>query len=48
MTTVTVLAENAVARLGLLGEHGLAWWIDTGAQRVLFDVQVQIRRGDCC
>ena len=37
MTTVTVLAENAVARLGLLGEHGLAWWIDTGAQRVLFD-----------
>ena len=37
MTTVTVLAENSVARLGLLGEHGLAWWIDTGAQRVLFD-----------
>lgn len=37
MISVTVLAENSVARLGLLGEHGLAWWIDTGAQRVLFD-----------
>ena len=37
MISVTALAENTVARLGLLGEHGLAWWIDTGAQRVLFD-----------
>jgi len=37
MISVTVLAENSVARMGLLGEHGLAWWIDTGTQRVLFD-----------
>ncbi len=37
MTTVTLLAENTARGLGVLGEHGLAWWIDTGAQHVLFD-----------
>lgn len=37
MTTVTVLAENTARGLGVLGEHGLAWWIDTGTHRVLFD-----------
>ena len=37
MTTVTLLAENTARGMGILGEHGLAWWIDTGAHRVLFD-----------
>ena len=37
MTTLTVLSENTVRGAGLLGEHGLAYWIDTGAHRVLFD-----------
>jgi 7,8-dihydropterin-6-yl-methyl-4-(beta-D-ribofuranosyl)aminobenzene 5'-phosphate synthase len=37
MTTITLLAENTVRGAGLLGEHGLAWWIDTGTHRVLFD-----------
>lgn len=37
MTTVTLLAENTARGLGVLGEHGLAWWIDTGTHRVLFD-----------
>lgn len=36
-TVVTLLAENTARGLGVLGEHGLAWWIDTGAHRVLFD-----------
>ncbi len=36
-TTVTVLSENTARGLGVLGEHGLAWWIDTGTHRVLFD-----------
>jgi len=34
---VTVLVENTARRAGLLGEHGLAFWIETGASRVLFD-----------
>lgn len=37
MIALTVLAENCVGERGLLAEHGLAWWIDTGAHRVLFD-----------
>lgn len=37
MTTVTLLAENTARGSGVLGEHGLAWWIDTATQRVLFD-----------
>lgn len=36
-TTVTVLSENTARGLGVLGEHGLAWWIETGTHRVLFD-----------
>lgn len=36
-TTFTVLSENTARGLGVLGEHGLAWWIDTGTHRVLFD-----------
>jgi len=35
--TVTVLAENTVAQRGLLAEHGLAFWVETGGHRLLFD-----------
>ena len=37
MATLTVLAENTARGAGVLGEHGLAYWIDTGSSRVLFD-----------
>jgi hypothetical protein len=37
MITVTILSENTVRGAGLLGEHGLAYWLDTGTHRVLFD-----------
>jgi len=37
MTIVTILVENTARGPAILGEHGLAWWIDTGAHRVLFD-----------
>jgi 7,8-dihydropterin-6-yl-methyl-4-(beta-D-ribofuranosyl)aminobenzene 5'-phosphate synthase len=37
MITLTLLVENTARGLGVLGEHGLAWWIDTGTHRVLFD-----------
>jgi 7,8-dihydropterin-6-yl-methyl-4-(beta-D-ribofuranosyl)aminobenzene 5'-phosphate synthase len=34
---ITVLIENTVGRHGLLAELGLAFWIDLGARRILFD-----------
>lgn len=34
---VVVLAENTVRGRGLLGEHGLAFWISVGGRSVLFD-----------
>jgi 7,8-dihydropterin-6-yl-methyl-4-(beta-D-ribofuranosyl)aminobenzene 5'-phosphate synthase len=34
---ITVVVENTAAGAGVLGEHGLALWIDTGSHRVLFD-----------
>jgi 7,8-dihydropterin-6-yl-methyl-4-(beta-D-ribofuranosyl)aminobenzene 5'-phosphate synthase len=37
MITVTLLVENTARGAGILGEHGLAWWIDTGTHRMLFD-----------
>lgn len=37
MITLTLLCENTARGARILGEHGLAWWIDTGAHRVLFD-----------
>lgn len=37
MISVIVLVENTARGAGVLGEHGLAWWIDTGTHRVLFD-----------
>lgn len=35
--TLTVLVENTTRKPGLVAEHGLAFWIDTGEHRVLFD-----------
>lgn len=37
MTTITILSENTARGAGILGEHGLAYWLDTGRHRVLFD-----------
>lgn len=37
MIRITILAENLAQGEGVLGEHGLSFWIDTGAHRVLFD-----------
>jgi 7,8-dihydropterin-6-yl-methyl-4-(beta-D-ribofuranosyl)aminobenzene 5'-phosphate synthase len=34
---ITVLADNSVGGRGLLGEHGLAVWIEMDDRRVLFD-----------
>jgi len=37
MITISLFVENTARGMGVLGEHGLAWWIDTGSHRVLFD-----------
>ncbi len=34
---LTVLVENTARRHGLLAEHGLAFWIEIGSRRILFD-----------
>lgn len=34
---VTVLVANTTERSGLLAEHGIAYWIEIGDKRVLFD-----------
>ena len=34
---ITVLVENTARGEGILGEHGLAIWIEVGGHRVLFD-----------
>jgi 7,8-dihydropterin-6-yl-methyl-4-(beta-D-ribofuranosyl)aminobenzene 5'-phosphate synthase len=34
---IRIVAENTAAQPGLLAEHGLAWWIEGKAGRVLFD-----------
>ncbi len=35
--TVTVLVENAACARGLIGEHGLSYWIEHRGKRILFD-----------
>jgi 7,8-dihydropterin-6-yl-methyl-4-(beta-D-ribofuranosyl)aminobenzene 5'-phosphate synthase len=35
--TITCIVENRTVRAGLVAEHGLALWVDTGGHRVLFD-----------
>ena len=37
MISLTILVENTAHGNDVLGEHGLAYWIDTGKHRVLFD-----------
>jgi hypothetical protein len=37
MISLTILSENTVCGSGLIGEHGLSYWLDTGTHRVLFD-----------
>jgi 7,8-dihydropterin-6-yl-methyl-4-(beta-D-ribofuranosyl)aminobenzene 5'-phosphate synthase len=34
---ITILADNVAGPRGLLAEHGLSLWIETGGRRVLFD-----------
>jgi 7,8-dihydropterin-6-yl-methyl-4-(beta-D-ribofuranosyl)aminobenzene 5'-phosphate synthase len=34
---ITVLVENTSGDRGLLGEHGLGFWVEIGSKRVLFD-----------
>ena len=34
---ITTLVENTAGAPGLLGEHGLAFWLDMGEHRILFD-----------
>ena len=34
---ITVLVENTAGGRGLLGEHGLSFWIELGGRHVLFD-----------
>jgi len=34
---ITVLSENTARGAGLLGEHGLAFWIEADGRRILFD-----------
>lgn len=36
-TTVTVLVENKASKKGLRGEHGMAFWVEAGSERVLLD-----------
>ncbi len=32
-----LVCENTAGRAGILGEHGLAWWISRGGKNLLFD-----------
>jgi len=34
---ITLLVENRATGRGILGEHGLAWWIETPTHHILFD-----------
>ena len=35
---LSLLAENTARGAGILGEHGLSWWIESGGHRMLFDL----------
>jgi 7,8-dihydropterin-6-yl-methyl-4-(beta-D-ribofuranosyl)aminobenzene 5'-phosphate synthase len=42
---LTILAENTARGAGILGEHGLAWWIEADGHAILFDTgQGQVLR----
>jgi len=34
---IRVLSENTASGLGIMGEHGLSFWIERGSKRILFD-----------
>ena len=36
-TRITMLVENTAHEEGLLAEHGLAYWIEWGGQKAIFD-----------
>lgn len=36
--SVTLLCENTARGAGILGEHGLSWWIESEGQHLLFDL----------
>ena len=36
--SVTLLCENTARGAGILGEHGLSWWIESNGQHLLFDL----------
>ncbi|MGE9291944.1 MAG: MBL fold metallo-hydrolase [Puniceicoccales bacterium] len=36
--SVTILCENTARGAGILGEHGLAWWIEAEGKTLLFDL----------
>lgn len=36
--SVTLLCENTARGAGILGEHGLSWWIESGGRHLLFDL----------
>lgn len=38
MARVSLLCENTARGSGVIGEHGLSWWIEAGDKRVLFDL----------
>jgi 7,8-dihydropterin-6-yl-methyl-4-(beta-D-ribofuranosyl)aminobenzene 5'-phosphate synthase len=37
MIRITTIVENTAGLSALLGEHGLSFWIEAGARRILFD-----------
>jgi 7,8-dihydropterin-6-yl-methyl-4-(beta-D-ribofuranosyl)aminobenzene 5'-phosphate synthase len=37
MIRILSLCENTAGAMGVLGEHGLAMWIEIGDRSVLFD-----------
>ncbi|EDY82939.1 metallo-beta-lactamase superfamily protein [Verrucomicrobiia bacterium DG1235] len=36
--TIRLLCENTARGIGVIGEHGLSWWIEVEGKRVLFDL----------
>jgi len=36
--SVTLLCENTARGSGILGEHGLSWWIESDGKHILFDL----------
>ena len=36
-TTILTLVENTAGGMGLMGEHGMSFWVETGGGAVLFD-----------